>query len=426
MARCINGTQHQRVTVGFLSHVPCRFCHVAIDVHNADMSLDHQRRHHAPEAVVAAGQLPPAAKDRPARVAVLDGLRLVAALMVATFHYTGHDMYVNKAWGVPANTLFGGLRHFSSYGWMGVELFFLISGFVICMSSWGRTAGSFARSRLIRLFPAYWPAVLITTAVVTVWPVMQHHLRLHQVLINLTMLQEPAGVKSVDGAYWTLWVEARFYLLFAVAMLVPRGGLTKRRVTLFGYGWLVAAVLSVNAHAPILGTILQPQYAPLFVAGIAFFLIFKFKPDITLWGLVALAYLLAVNNQVARVEYYGPANLQRHLNPAVGIVLISSYFAVLTVISLGWTSRIQWRWLTTAGLLTYPFYLLHQNIGLVLIYRLHGQRLQYLTLFLVIIIMLVAAWLLHRLVERPVAGLLKRELAATLARDALSKAVTQG
>jgi peptidoglycan/LPS O-acetylase OafA/YrhL len=39
-------------------------------------------------------------------------------------------------------------------GWTGVYLFFLISGFVICMSAWGRSVGQFAASRITRLFPA--------------------------------------------------------------------------------------------------------------------------------------------------------------------------------------------------------------------------------------------------------------------------------
>src|SRR4051812_7601302 len=86
--------------------------------------------------------LPRVPDGRP-RLAVLDGLRLIAALMVAMYHFSGFEPGVNPAWGsTPAET-FPGLYHLSSYGWMGVELFFMISGFVICMSSWGRTLGGF-------------------------------------------------------------------------------------------------------------------------------------------------------------------------------------------------------------------------------------------------------------------------------------------
>ena len=83
----------------------------------------------------------------------------------------------------------------------------------------------------------------------------------------------------------------------------------------------------------------------------------------------------------------------------------------MTVVALGWTSRVQWRWLTTAGLLTYPFYLLHQHIGLTLIHGLQDVRPRYLTLTAVILTLLGAAWLLHRFIERPLARLLRAKLA---------------
>src|SRR5215469_15288981 len=124
--------------------------------------------------------------DEP-RVYVLDGLRLAAALSVVAFHLVAGA--ADRAWDTPTTGLFGPLVHAARYGWLGVELFFLISGFVICMSSWGRTAGQFAVSRFVRLFPAYWFAVLATTAVVTAVPLYEHRLHPDQVLVNLTMLQ---------------------------------------------------------------------------------------------------------------------------------------------------------------------------------------------------------------------------------------------
>src|SRR3954471_4352570 len=90
----------------------------------------------------------PASPPTGGRLAVLDGLRLIAALMVALFHYTGYDQFVALTWGEPATQAFGPLHRVSSYLWMGVELFFMISGFVICMSSWGRSVGAFFRSRV--------------------------------------------------------------------------------------------------------------------------------------------------------------------------------------------------------------------------------------------------------------------------------------
>ncbi|MFC4064953.1 acyltransferase family protein [Actinoplanes subglobosus] len=352
---------------------------------------------------------PPAPEPRPRRnnrIAVIDGLRLLAALAVAAFHLGG-DLVVREAWEARPATVFPTFYSFASWGWLGVELFFMISGFVICMSCWGRSPGQFFRSRVVRLFPAYWPAVLITTAVVTFWPVVRNRLAWDQILVNLTMLNMPMGVPNVDRSYWTLWAEMRFYLLFGV-VLVWRG-LTLKRTVLFGYGWLVAAVITKASKEPLLNLIFQPTFAPFFVAGIAFFLIHKFGPDLYLWGLVALSWALGVHNIIGRVAGIED-DIKDKLDARIGMVLVTVFFILLAIIAMGWTARIQWRWLTWAGVLTYPFYLLHQLVGISLIHAMNDLRPRLLVLGLVIVILLVLAWLLHRLVEKPLARILKVKL----------------
>ncbi|WP_229830719.1 acyltransferase family protein [Actinoplanes ianthinogenes] len=341
------------------------------------------------------------------RLAALDGLRILAALVVALYHYTGYPTGVRQSWGAPPETAWPLLHHLGRYGWLGVELFFVISGFVICMSSWGRTPGAFFRSRVTRLFPAYWPAVLITTAVLTLWPVVRAPRHWHEVALNLTMMQKAVDVQHVDAVYWSLWREALFYLLFAV---VVWRGLTLRRAVIFGYGWLVASMLSVKSGVHLLSTVLQPDCAPFFVAGIALYLIHRFGPDLLLWGLLGASFLLA---QYWTVQQVGDKReVDPGLSTAVGAVVVTGIFAVMLAIALGYTARIQWRWLTTAGLLTYPFYLLHEYLGWTMIYGLRDLLPRPVLLPLVVGAMLLAAYLLHRVVEKPLARILKKHLDA--------------
>ena len=358
----------------------------------------------------------PAARPGPVRggrIAVIDGLRLVAALMVVGYHYVAYDRGTSP-WGAGGTAAtFPQLHLPASYGWLGVELFFVISGFVICMSAWGRTPGAFFRSRVVRLFPAYLAAVLLTFAVVSLWPVVRGPVGVSDALLNLTMLQEPLGVRSVDPVYWTLWAEARFYLLFAV---VVWRGLTYRRVLIFCVGWLIGAVLAVEADLPLLTTIVQPQYAPCFVAGIGFFLLHRFGPHLATWGLVAVSFLLAQHHVVDAVRRVSTEILRRPLPVAPALVVVTGIFAMMAAVALGRLSAIRWRWLTVAGALTYPLYLLHQYIGWTLIAALRDHLPRYGTLAVVTATMLLAAWLLHRLVERPVARVLRRRLDQPLPR----------
>ncbi|MDQ1651905.1 MAG: hypothetical protein QOI35_1105, partial [Cryptosporangiaceae bacterium] len=72
-------------------------------------------------------------------------------------------------------------------------------------------------------------------------------------------------------------------------------------------------------------------------------------------------------------------------------------------------------WLTTAGTLTYPLYLLHAGIGYAVIYHLSPIVPKYVLLGGLIVSMLVFAWLVHRFVEKPVAARLKRGLSRGIA-----------
>ncbi|AGL17841.1 acyltransferase [Actinoplanes sp. N902-109] len=363
--------------------------------------LTPQQRRTAPAA-------PPA---RPGRIAILDGLRLVAALLVVGYHFVAYDRGAVKPWGTTAGHAFPELAGPLSYGWLGVELFFLISGFVICMSAWDRTPGHFLRSRVVRLLPAYWAAALLTVAVLTLWPLVRDPLGPSDLLVNLTMLQEPLGVRSADAVYWTLWVEARFYLLFAV--LIWRG-LTVRSATLFGGAWLVAAAFATQAHLPLLDAIVMPAYAPYFVAGIALFLIHRTGSHPFLWGLTAVAYLLAQHHILIQTQHVATGVLGRPLPAWPAFTLLTAMFASMALVATGRLDRIRHRWLTVAGALTYPLYLLHEYIGWTLIAALHPALGRYPTLALVVTIVLAAAWLMHRYVERPAARLLRDRLGRPL------------
>src|SRR5207302_7827749 len=142
----------------------------------------------------------------------LDVLRGLAALGVVLFHYlTRYDQIYTSRGDVP----FG-----FSIGASGVDLFFVISGFVIFMTL-GRcaTASDFLISRFSRLYPAYWAAALLTFIVGSMWPLPDQHYTVIQLLINLTMLQGFGNVPAIDGVYWSLGVELCFYAVMLVLFL---------------------------------------------------------------------------------------------------------------------------------------------------------------------------------------------------------------
>jgi peptidoglycan/LPS O-acetylase OafA/YrhL len=332
---------------------------------------------------------------------VLDGLRLVAALAVAVYH-------LSVAWRVdgvhPPAYFLPVASHVTVYGFLGVELFFLISGFVIAMSGWGRPLGAFFASRVSRLYPAYWAGVVVTTLVVLVLPVsrgvpVSGLPGPAGVLVNLTMLQEPLGVRAVDTVYWTLFVELRFYLLFAV---VVWAGTTYRRVVLFCVLWLTVAVLAPGWKLPMVDLVAVPDFAPYFVAGMAMYLIYRFGATPLLYGIVGMAWLVSLARVGDRLATLRPGF---EVPAWPGYLIVSACFGLLLAIAHGWADRIRWRWLTVAGALTYPVYLLHQRIGYSLVGKAYAVTGAPVWLLIVAALAVIAglAWLVHRFVERPLA-----------------------
>ncbi len=369
----------------------------------------------APHTTVAEPAAPPApgAKRAPVRLRALDGLRLVAALMVAAYHYGGRGGTVTDAWGSSAAEQFPTLHTVFSYGCLGVQVFFVISGFVICMSGWGRSLASFFASRVARLMPAYWVAVVLVTAVFALPAVAYDAVSPSDALVNLTLMQQPLGADRVLGVCWTLWVEVRFYALFALLVVLP--GANRRRVLLFCGGWLLAAVLAQAAHEPLLDVVLMPEYAPFFVGGIGLYLIHRDRRDAHAWGVTAVSFLIGQHYAVAELWNASDPNAFAH-RTTFGIVLVVAFgFAVVAAIALGWLNWANWRWLTVAGALTYPFYLVHEHLGWVVIRALHRTLHvpSAATFALTVAAMLLLAWLMYRFVEKPLTPRLRAVLNRT-------------
>ncbi|RPF35589.1 acyltransferase [Streptomyces sp. TLI_185] len=352
----------------------------------------------------------PLGRERP-RLYAIDGIRLVAALMVAVHHYVGSwrvDQPGNAVWGRPVSDTMPTVFHFAAYGWIGVEIFFVISGFVICMSCWGRTPREFFVSRVIRLYPAYWFGIAFTTAVLVVAPGVWDRLKLRDILLNFTMLQSGSGVANVDRVYWTLWSELRFYLLF---MVVVATGLTYRKVVIFCCVWGAAAMLAPVSEFHLLTLAANPEGAWFFIAGLALYLMHRFGQDLLLWGILGMAWLMGQRQLGLRIDN------TEHVSGWRGSAVIYTVFLLAMVaIALGATDRVRWKWLVTAGSLTYPLYLIHYMAGTTLIGQLRDTMDPRLLVALVIGGFLVLSWFVHRVVERPVARVLKRGLDTSFAR----------
>lgn len=372
-------------------------------------------RHPLPPVAAAASVETPKPRGRPPRLYVLDGLRLVAALYVVTYHYTAYNAHSPHPWGRPVHQVFPFFSRISSYGFLGVELFFLISGFVICMTGWGRTPKEFLISRVTRLFPAYWFSILTTTAFAMLfggsW--LRYGRNVEQVTTNLTMLQDPLKVMDADGVYWTLWCELCFYLLF---LFVVQRGLSYKRVVSFAGIWLIAGVVCSGSGSSVLDTLTMPGQAPYFCAGMAMYLIYRYGADLLTLGLTGFCYLLSLHQLTVALPAVN-SNVGHPLRWGAAAAFVTGCYAVLLAAATHRLDWIRWSGLTTAGALTYPLYLLHEHIGWAVILHLHDKVPAWVLVGGLTAGFCYLAWLVHRFVERPAARYIKRGLMRTRPAD---------
>jgi peptidoglycan/LPS O-acetylase OafA/YrhL len=329
------------------------------------------------------------------RITGLDSLRGLAALSVLLGHYTAHY-----------DRLYGhgeGLAFRYPYAFLGVLLFFMISGFVILMTA-ERAAGAldFAWARFSRLYPAYWVAVAVTFTVLASFPLPGRRTSPGEALVNLTMVHNLFGVRDVDGVYWTLQVELCFYAM--VFGLLLAGGTRFVAPLLLGLVCLATAdellLAGVkSAWLVRLRHLLLLEYAYAFLIGVT---LYRSLARPRWWHAAVVVACLAWALQFAP---------RPHFYAAVG------FTGLLLLTTRGLLKVLEARWLVFLGTISYPLYLTHQNIGYVVIragYRvgLHPNA----SVALAAAAAMAIAVAITFAVERPAMALLRKHRPAWLAR----------
>ncbi|MFI6601056.1 acyltransferase family protein [Nonomuraea sp. NPDC050536] len=339
------------------------------------------------------------------RLAELDLLRFIAALSVVAFHLL---VAFASVWGARPAALFPGLAPVAGLGILGVELFFVISGFVILMTVWGKGLGAFAWSRFVRLYPAYWLSLAAVAALYGVMgaKALDPKLTGGEYAVNATMLQRLFKVTDANGVYWSLWAELRFYLLMAILVVI---GVTYGRVLVFAGIWLAAAIGAELLGNPVLNEIVMPRYAPYFIAGMSLYLIHKHGSRWLPWLYVVAGWAISLHSALERV--HSRIKVAGFANMPVGdvsvIVTITLIFAAMSLVALGVLRMRPSRLLTALGGTTYPLYLFHSVVAVALIPLLTKTLPAWAVALVTVLTAIVLSYLVYALAERPIQRILR-------------------
>ncbi len=370
---------------------------------------------------------PVPAPGRPGqRLEALDGLRAVAALAVVASHFI-------VRWAAPYHepTLY---PHGNWISWLpfleyagsyGVLLFFLISGFVIMMTL-ERSSGilDFIGRRAARLWPAMIACATLSTLLINLsgtafyyegverWYVTPVEYFSSIIFVPPDMVAGALGIEEeltprwVEGVYWTLWAEVRFYVLISVVFLLARG-----RAFLWAWAGVQAISLAIDAatvyaHHEINGLwsvslVFQPAMLAWFTLGL---MAWKWKtgerstPVILCAGL-ALTALLAGDI----VDFRGIVPIAAD-SAIPSIILFSAVIAPLAIFLAAphLLRPLAWKPLVTIGLASYPLYLFHERPGMVFLMWFEQAGIHpVLGLFISVAGLILFAIGLHNFVENP-------------------------
>jgi len=332
----------------------------------------------------------------------LDLLRFLAACGVMLFHYT----YIGPQYhACPVSFPF--LSQTFKYGYLGVNVFFILSGFVILLTAYDKDATGFTLARIVRLYPAYWICVTLTAFAIVLTGTNHNPVTFRQYLANLTMLHSFFGIEDISGVYWTLAVELQFY--FLVFLILAAG--QARRIGYFLGLWLFASIiLSLREPHGAAHFFLFPEWSSYFIAGAMLFLIHREGPSPYKLFVVGACYVLSVAYAIKLLPFGGD-QLERNLSaPVIGSFLAAAYGTFLIIAlrprSVGGSNPFY-----MLGLITYPLYLIHQDLGFILLRVAPSGLNRFLLLCAVMAAMVILSWLLHIGPEKWLARRLKSLLA---------------
>ncbi|MBO9710388.1 MAG: acyltransferase [Caulobacter sp.] len=327
----------------------------------------------------------------------IQALRAIAALMVIFVHLDG------------LLRLSGG----ASFGSGGVDIFFVISGFIMVAITvdGGRSPLSFLVERLARIAPLYWILTLGVFALALAAPSLLAGTKADfvQLLKSLAFVPYERGdgtVRPVLFVGWTLNYEMFFYGLFALGLVLP-----SRRLGIFA---VVAALvvlvvlgLGVGPERPLVYFYTRPAVLE-FAAGMLLGLYAGRLP--VLAGPLAKGLVLGLALLMAAAVVAGPFVTPNMANAVVcgpaALVLVA---AALVLERSGWT--VSFRPVLLMGDASYALYLTHPFVvqaATKAAQKLHAESLAPIAILVAVFSCCACAVATHRLIEVPILKLTRR------------------
>ena len=337
-----------------------------------------------------------------ARYPLLDLLRYFAALLVALMHW-GLELGPERMQSVYRIPVLGFLIQNGAFG---VDIFFLISGFVIIETARRKDALDFLIARFVRLFPGLFVSMTIVLFVGTYF-IGSYELSFSSYVNSVFLTYQAVGVQPLATQLWTLIYEVKFYGGIAILLLVAnRAFKSSKGILSILVCWQAIVYLISNLRLDYSTEILNyaslGRLGNLFALGICINILSKIELNNMLRNLPAIAFSIYFCIKASDNSFYD-----------LGTGLLMAFSAV----TIFFSPKIEFGQSLTnvfklAGLSSYLIYLLHLHLGMafLMFFQAHFTRNMFVlitagTLFITIFSTLVAWYL-----EKPIQEFLSRKV----------------
>jgi len=337
-----------------------------------------------------------------ARVQALDLLRLVAVLGVVLFHYgfRGPTAFNVTHVAVPE------LLWIGRYGFLGVPIFFVISGFVIAYSAVGRTATTFALARFSRIYPCFIFCMTLTFSALLFFGNPHFETTVWQWAANLFIAATALHQSYMDSAYWSLVVEITFYgwiTILLAAKVFPD------RIDAIILTWLCLSMANeLTADNQIVSRIFLTDHSGFLATGLLIHELYRGRRDVMLQFLLGLSAATALFQAVHNLRWLRDRD-NIFDDWVVATICLGS---ILLIIGATRIRRLPIRSsvVFAIGGITYPLYLLHQQLGYTILEWIGPVGYPRALVAVILLAIVALSWLTWRFVERPGQRLTKQAL----------------
>lgn len=358
--------------------------------------------------------IPAASTSERQYIANLDIVRFLASLWVVMTHYG----FIGPSWGKsgfqPPEGIFA---QFLKMGYLGVPIFFVLSGFVIAHVSANIHPVKFAVNRVLRLMPGFWICLTLSFLILT-YLGTPDQLSVSQLIANYTLAPQVFGFEFIDGVYWTLFYEFIFY---GFATVLIAFGVFQKRMLLICSIWLVISFANnLYIEHVIFERVFISYFAGAFVGGMTLWHGWKNGWNIShCLILLASVLSLALGVQKLDTQDFLP-NFQGTMGylPALAFSVFTIGVVYLALI-LPQIKRFSGMALLLGGI-SYPLYLFHQEVGYALMRNFVVADHVFLSVTLIMLGVVFATGLLHLFIEKPLRGFLAKSLEGAKQKFSLS------